>query len=178
MGTANFYTINAAAVYAVTDNGMDCFRLQTTGARRGWSCIQSWDNDRSRPGLAVLEKYFQAGGGIDVRAQIIRRSGYYSGACLDWEIKVEGYSLTWDCHGDLDELVAAVVDDVIIPEREYYDGWNKGLCAIHRPRLIRELSAAVERAGREADALCACGCDIKLRCLGVFSNGEAFYCRA
>lgn len=56
MSAANFYTINAAAVFAVTDKGASCGRLLTTGRRRGWSSIHDWDGARSYPGLALLEK--------------------------------------------------------------------------------------------------------------------------
>lgn len=176
MSAANFYSINAAAIFAVTDRGADCSRLLTTGRRRGWTMIHSWDSSRSYPGLAMLEKTFYTGReSLDV--QIVRRAGYYSGAALDWDIKIAGYSLADDFDGDRDELAAAVVDDTLA-DLEYYDGWNRGLVAIHRPRLVRELSAAIDRAAREADALCSWSCDVKLSCIGHFSNGSAIYRRA
>ena len=178
MSAANFNTINAAAVFAVTDKGASCGRLLTTGRRRGWSDVSRlgiWDRSRSYPGLALLEKtIYTSRESLDV--QIVRRSGYYSGAALDWDIKAAGYSLADDFRGDRDEMAAAIVED-LLADLAYYSGWNNGLIAIHRPRLIRELSGAIERAANEADALCAWSCDVKLRCVGIASNGEAFYSR-
>ena len=175
MSAANFNTINAAAVFAVTDKGASCGRLLTTGRRRGWSSIHDWDGARSYPGLALLEKtFYTSRESLDVR--IVRRSGYYSGAALDWDIKAAGYSLADDFRGDRDEMAAAIAGE-ILEDRAYYDGWNNGLIAINRPRIERAVSGALERIARESDALCAWGCDIKLRCLGHFSNGEAFYSR-
>lgn len=176
MSAANFYTINSAAIFAVTDRGADCSRLLTTGTRRGWSAVRgTWDRCRSYPGLSMMEKTFYTSR-ESLEVSIIRRSGYYSGAALDWDIKIAGYSLAEDFNGDRDELAAAVVGD-LLEDPAYYDGWNRGLVAIHRPRLVRELSAAIDRAAREADALCSWACDLKLRCIGVFSNGEAIYRR-
>lgn len=175
MSAANFNTINAAAVFAVTDKGASCGRLLTTGRRRGWSSIHDWDGARSYPGLALLEKtFYTSRESLDVR--IVRRSGYYSGAALDWDIKAAGYSLADDFRGDRDEMAAAIVED-LLADLAYYSGWNNGLIAIHRPRLVRELSGAIDRAANEADALCAWSCDVKLRRVGIASNGEAFYSR-
>ena len=178
MSAANFNTINAAAVFAVTDRGASCGRLLTTGRRRGWADVSRlgiWDRSRSYPGLAMLEKTFYTGR-ESLGVQIVRRSGYYSGAALDWDIKAAGYSLADDFRGDRDEMAAAIAGE-ILEDRAYYDGWNNGLIAINRPRIERAVSGALERNARESDALCAWGCDIKLRCLGHFSNGEAFYSR-
>lgn len=178
MSAANFNTINAAAVFAVTDKGASCGRLLTTGRRRGWSDVSRlgiWDRSRSYPGLALLEKtIYTSRESLDV--QIVRRSGYYSGAALDWDIKAAGYSLADDFRGDRDEMAAAIVGD-ILDDLAYYSGWNNGLIAIHRPRIMREISGAIDKAANEADALCAWSCDVKLRCVGIFSNGAAVYSR-
>ncbi len=178
MSAANFNTINAAAVFAVTDNGADCSRLLTTGTRRGWSipASRTFDNNRCYPGRVMLEKSFYTDRET-LAVSIIRRAGYYSGAALDWDIKIDGYSLADDFRGDRDELAAAVVED-LLADLAYYDGWNRGLVAIHRPRLVREMSAAIDRAAREADALCAWSCDVRLCYVGSFSNGEAVYRRS
>ena len=71
-----------------------------------------------------------------------------------------------------DTIVGDILDDLA-----YYSGWNNGLIAIHRPRIMREISGAIDKAANEADALCAWSCDVKLRCVGIFSNGAAVYSR-
>lgn len=184
MSTANFYTVNAGAYYAVSDNGIGCGRLLTSGRRRGWDDIhglRDWDGARNFPALAMMEKSFSVsiGGGqvIDLTGRIVRRSGYYSGAVLDWDIKTSAGSLGDDFRGDTDELAEAVVSDLLYKFR-YYDGWNDGLCKIHRPRLLRAVSAGLEQIRREAEALCNWAADFHLICVGRASNGEAFYRRA
>ena len=122
-----------------------------------------------------MEKTFYTGR-ESLGVQIVRRSGYYSGAALDWDIKAAGYSLADDFRGDRDEMAAAIVGD-ILDDLAYYSGWNNGLIAIHRPRIMREISGAIDKAANEADALCAWSCDVKLRCVGIFSNGAAVYSR-
>ena len=182
MSAANFYWINSAAVFAVTDNGVNCHRVRTSGARRGWSDVyrlEIWDHARSYCGRDVLEKSFSvlaAGVNYDLNARIVRRSGYWSGACLDWDVTTTAGSLAEDFRGDRDDMAAAIAAE-ILEDRAYYDGWNEGLCAINRPRIERAVAGALDRIARESDALCAWGCDIKLRCLGHFSNGEAVYSR-
>ena len=183
MSAANFYTINSAAIFAVTDNGVACHRVRTVGVRRGWADVykhEIWDRNRRYGGRSVLEKSFSVslpgGGSYDLGAVIVRRSGYYDGAALDWDIKCDAGSLAEDFRGDLDELAAAIVDDLIADYR-YFSGWNNGLVAIFRPRIQKALETALNAIQKQADALCSWGCDIKLRCVGVFSNGEAVYRR-
>ncbi len=184
MSAANFYLKNASNYFAVSDRGASCWRLLSTGLVRGWSDIRrlnQWDGDRSYPAKCMMEKEFSAriGGGCyyGLTARIVRRSGYYSGALLDWDIETAAGSLWADFGGDLDDMAVAIVDD-LLDDFRYYDGWNDGLCKIHRPRLLRAVSGALERARKESDALCAWSADYKLRCIGTASNGEAFYRKA
>lgn len=181
MSAANFCLKNASNYFAVSDRGAACWRLLSTGLVRGWDDIRrldQWDGSRSYPAKSMLEKAFcipiSPREDYTLTAKIVRRSGYYSGALLDWDIETAAGSLGADFGGDLDELAGAIVDELLADFR-YYDGWNEGLCAIHRPRLLGAISGGLERARKESDALCAWSSDYKLRCLGVASNGEAFY---
>jgi len=184
MSASNFYSVNSAAVFAVTDNGLACRRVRTSGRRRGWEDVyklEIWDHSRSYGGRSILEKSFSVAlpGGLtyELDGVIVRRFGYYSGASLDWDVKCDAGSLAEDFRGDLDELADAIAEDLIADYR-YYSGWNNGLVSIFRPRIQRAVSSVLGSIQKQADALCAWGCDVKLRCLWHFSNGAGVYVRS
>lgn len=205
MSTANFCTINAQRTYAVrtveyydpaTDEFLDEYRdgceilnrefleddIQGAGALHGWTLEDEPEDDynRSYPGSTILSKHFSVDGthsNYTLTAKIILRSGYYFGACLDWDICGDSYDGNLSaCRGDMDDF-AGILADGELSYLDYYEHWNSGLQKMNQGRIQKRFRAALEQIAAACEKFCAENCDDKLACLGHFSNGEAIYQR-
>lgn len=103
-------------------------------------------------------------------------NGHYEGATIDYDIRCGDYGWLSDCN-TADDFIQEIVDG-ILADKSYYEGWNKGMCAIQRPNLYKKLSGMVSDIIDEAESICNVCCDEKLVRVGIFSNGEAVYERA
>lgn len=202
MSTANFYTKNARAIYALrtveyynpeTEDWTDEYEdgceihdrddldelVQYHGEDMGWT-----PTDEREPGCwqdaggIILKKTFSvetaAGEAYRLTAQIIRRYGYYNGACLDWDICGDSYDgrlSDWDSAEDF----AAALADGELSYLGYHKGWGAGLQAMNKKHIMARFNKALETIAEDCEALCAGSCEEKLICVGRFSNGEAVY---
>ena len=131
----------------------------------------SWEEDglRSYPGRIVTRVKSPAKTyrdfSIVIRADIILRSGYYSGVNLD-------YSLSYELDGiSCEDDTAAVCElrDALETigygedKREHYVGLLRNWLARHQPAFIDAIEQVFARHSTP------------LRCIGTASNGEAFY---
>ena len=184
MGTANFCLKNARGYY-VTEREIDDLYLEGFETLCGWSdisrCKKYEDYFGSYPGLYIMEKDFSfvlPGGSIaELTAKIVYRAGYYEAANIDWEISAGPYVGKYSDYSDGEDFSREIAAELL--EQCYnFDGWNKGFCAIMRPRFVNDIQKAVETVISECEQICAAVCDDKYICIGRASNGEAFYEKA
>lgn len=183
MSAANFAVLNARKYYVVSEVP------EYTGLQLpGWNAIKenspsAWEKgnglERSYPGAYIMEKNvwleFCKGEQYSVTAKIILRSGYYSGAVLDWNIFGDAYTGALSEYRDgLEEFASEIVSSYL-DSMEYYNGWNKGFQKIMRPRFLEKLSKALEGLAEECENICRSLAEDTYICGGVFSNGEAVY---
>ena len=186
MSAPNFAVLNARKYYVVSEVP------EYTGLQLpGWETIKedspgSWEKgnglERSYPGAYIMEKTvwleFCKGEQYSVTAKIILRSGYYSGAVLDWNIFGDSYTgALSEYRGGLEEFSSEIVSGYL-ESLEYYNGWNKGFQKIMRPRFLDKLSKALAGLVEECENICRDLSEDTYICGGIFSNGEAVYYRA
>ena len=206
MATSNFMNVNAQNIYAIPSSYMDMDEngneferymeswdyeemMDNIASNAGWERIEGSDNDRNFCGSYVCENVETINFGktmpnflqTTLTATIIMRSGYYSGANLDYEIKVE------DC-GGYDACLSEGYENMIDVMMENYrylaeryaeeDGWNLGLFNMQRKNIEKWLEKAIDKMIEECEKICQENCQDELVCVGRFSNGEAVYEKA
>lgn len=115
-------------------------------------------------------------GDIDVTIKItaVIQSAYYEGATLDYLIEVESRGDSWkhNTGSHYDNDLDSIMDDVFDP---YYTDLNKGLCKIMIPKALNWCENTIERLSSKVEGIFEGWSEHKLKCKGVFSNGEAIY---
>ena len=188
MSTCNFSKVNARGYYALEDVEDIVFKIDDLRemAKSREDGRRFYEQDvpehcgpfrRRDAGQVILGYSFDSivlPGGVvaSLDGQIMWRPGYYAGAVLDWdlELNIGGerfYLSDYDGTGEMAEDALGA----------YW--WDAGEEAAEEEAEARgPLAEALEAAGATLDEICAYLCDAPLRCAGVFSNGEAIYCRA
>ena len=180
MSTPNFCCKNTSKIYAIENNEdfaqYDC---QESLEGLGWTPCDEYDrtSNRSYPASIIAEKtkcICVAGVSIDVKASAKIVSGYWSGACFDFDCKLSVYDRDGYSVDDYDDTDTVDTDAII------EDNWtgNKGLSKIHAKRTHEAMQQAINELREEAEKAFAECCSDVLVCAGVFSNGEAIYKRA
>lgn len=176
MSTSNFYKLHASNYYFISSDNCDMFEGQDP----------EHNYNRSYPGTIWEEKreegpYLIYGyGHLDVISQKIIRSGYYSDAVLDYDIKIcapyigNMYLSDYDSYEDMAQAAAQDIIDYMTS----YEGLNAGMAAIHRQRIAKKIEAYIEELAGRLDNDLKEDADEVLYCKAIFSNGEAVYCLA
>lgn len=188
MSTPNFRKENANDFYVIYDPEEEnpwfyediCENLIANA--ESWEDISKndiWTSERHLPMHSIVSKESLISFGgmtFTVSAEIGIRSGYYSGANLDYEVSIAS---DW-CGGDLDgddaaDLVEAFVEDCYDDYEYERWGWNAGLASMLKKKLTSRLCKAVQNMVDECEKICQRSCDEEYVCTGIFSNGEAVY---
>lgn len=144
------------------------------------------NNDYNNDAIADGDKYLDISGwkflsdGVLADTEIKLNPGYYEGCTVDFDITLiddygDRHRLS-DFYGDVDGLAEEYIDAL----GEYIcNNWpeHKGTWALIRKSACRRLVEGLNRIAGELDAFCEKMADDTLRCVCIFSNGEAVYQR-
>lgn len=150
MSTPNFYNLNASKIFAfdcADDFELDDITGNVISELKGVREVDRWDNDRSHPAKTFGEVEIEKNKWL-ITICLDVRSGYYSGANLDWHVEAEDLTT-----GDSDE-------------------WKEG--EVFLPAYMVEI---IRRKIKQIEKVYAIY-TTPLICRGVFSNGEAVYEKA
>ena len=184
MSASNFDCKNTSKIYAIKDNEefaqYDC---QESLERLGWTPCDEFDrtSNRSYPASIIAEKtkcIVVAGVSIDITAKAKIVSGYWEGACFDFDCELSVYDRDGYHVDDYDEI--DTINKYVESETIAKDNWtgSKGLSKIHAGRIYKAMQQAINELQEEAEKAFAECCSDVLACVCVFSNGEAIYKRA
>ena len=185
MSTANFYIKNAYGYYIVSDHDGDDTKtvlenIQENGKWDGWDVVNKWNRPGGWDEKTILSRshmvYVVSGFCQSMEIEIVFRPGYYASGVLDWDLHVDWYIGSLTDYKDEDEFADAIVESARLDLLD--QGWNDGLWAIHKGRIREAIQKGIRDAIERAEDFCKSNSVAKLRCLGVASNGEAFYERA
>lgn len=209
MATSNFHTINANGIYAISDtyltedeNGnevtmykdewdytIDANRISESGKSGGLFPYREihWNNKMQGQPLCSSEKTAHSFGNaenylLNIRTQceIVMLSGHYTGANLDYDIKVstEGGDVEYlSDYDDVDDLVCVLLSYM----EDYIDWcgqnvkWNKGTFKMQRNNIKNWLMGIFEKEIEKCEEFCKNNCDDELVVYERFSNGETIY---
>ena len=180
MSAPNFDCKNTSKIYAIeNEEEFAQYDCQDSLEGLGWTPCDEYDrtSNRSYPATIIAEKtkcIAVAGASIDIKASAKIVSGYWSGACFDFDCKLSVYDLDGYHVDDYDDIDTIDTDAII------EDNWtgNKGLSKIHAGRIYKAMQQAINELQEEAEKAFAECCSDVLACVAVFSNGEAIYKRA
>ncbi len=186
MATANFKCENASAYYCFgsgydqldyrihLENSQQCFE------QRGWEADDGWDRCNNFPGRYFACKTLWATvcgeEWVPVTLKCKAVSGYYDGACYDFDINIDGctYDLGAYPYDENEALDALDLYARYHPSRNY----SPALQRANAPHLAARVNRLIQTLAAEAEELFATLCTDKLVCVARFSNGEAIYQRA
>lgn len=145
---------------------LDYIAEQMEGAEHNFNRVTGWNNDapRSFPSTFIgkwwMEKSYA---GVPIEVQIIAtaNSGYYEGACLDYDIK------TFVSGNEYDEVDPC--------DLSYHGNINNGLAKIIAPKANKWIEETKEQLSNDLEKLFAEVCGIVLEKVATFSNGETVY---
>lgn len=197
MGTSNFYYKNASRVYAICMNyeqpkldddmnetdetetvapeeyeikdRLDYIREKLIeGKKFKPVSLDGWDSNSPRSFPATyLAQWSSEKSFNDISVEIILQatanSGYYEGACLDWSLKTYVGGLETD------------VDYIKEDDFRYSDDANVGLATIMMKHAVKWLNKTTSEMTSDIEKIFEDVCEIKLRHIATFSNGETFY---
>ena len=182
MSTPNFLCRNASRIFAITDEeGYDLrdkiedftFKLFDLGFD---PCNDSCNGSYSYPCMAIGEKTVsEQFGQLEFQAVIKVKvtSGYYSGACFDFDVELIDLSsympkYDWSIGDENEDFKKSIFDSID-------ETYNKGLAISQYSIVYGKLEKKIFEVISEAEKMFAEFCDMKLACVGIFSNGEAIY---
>lgn len=196
MSTANFSLVNAKKYYAVKST----FEYENEEGQIEEQYKESWDwendievfgenipseysmntrgdyvgYDRNYPQTACeksIAKEFKFGG-VEVEVGLIPvlRSGYYDGANWDY-VKYVRMERDWESDDDVDDSICA--ENVSLFCQNAFE--NRGFAKIIAPKLYKKIAGVFDELDDVFSNIAEQMCDMKLACVGVFSNGEAVY---
>ena len=181
MSAANFYIKNARGYYIVSDNEGGNIEwilddIQENGRWDGWNKENKWVGLRRDEKLILSRRYdfpVISGWINSIEIEIVFRPGYYASGVLDWDLYTDWYIGRLTDYDDEDGFVNEIMEGAYRDLRD--DGWNEGLWAIHKARIRGNIQKGIREAIERAEEFCKANSAAELRCVGVASNGEAFY---
>jgi hypothetical protein len=200
MATANFRVINAKSYYVINDTYevegeeverdgfewediMDDIRHNETFPNPSYG----WDRNMDARELCGSDANWQTFGNgkawtteTSVESMIVIRSGYYSGAVLDYNIKVDTneYALYLsDYNGRVDDLIDDYLDSIqdIVAWKGSAHGWNVGTFKIQKKNIRKWIEKRINEEIEKCEDFCKRNSEDELRVSARFSNGETWY---
>lgn len=175
MSTPNFKLEHASKIYAIHPDDWCESDLSYIASENGYDKDSGCDGDRSYTGnyFACKDKTIKFGDSeiyLSIRLKLV--NGYYDGCNFDYDIIVSLCGFP-GCYGDkydyFDDDWKEELSDCI----EY--SYNVGLARMMTEKMANKIDFEAENMMEEAEKLFDKYCDNILGCVGVGSNGEAFY---
>jgi len=210
MGTCNFYTINAQSYHTINDtyidydeNGNEVERQRDTWDYDDYiDCIR-YNGEESGlfpyPSNGEYNNRMKAmdicsnGGELHtfgngnawttetyIESTICLRSGYYSGAIFDYDIRVqtyEGVDLYLSDYDNEDDLVDDYLDILydLIEWQGHNHKWNVGTFKMHKENIRKWLTKLITAEIEKCEKFCKDNAEDELAVYARFSNGETWY---
>jgi hypothetical protein len=115
----------------------------------------------------------------NIESQIVIRSGYYAGAVLDYDVKVESqdtiyYLSDYDNVDDLvDDYMSGLKD--LIEWRGHDHKWNVGTFKLQEKNIRKWIEKRINKHIENCEKFCKENCEMELCVSARFSNGETWY---
>jgi len=126
-----------------------------------------WDNERNYQGynFSQINIYKDYGSiCIGLRTNLIIKSGYYEGATLDYEFEFDIMGETFESLGDFKRVF------------NYYaeEDYKKGFCEILSQKAQNWIENTIDKISEDIEEVYKNN-SRPLKCIAIFSNGEAIY---
>jgi hypothetical protein len=210
MATANFYIKNAQSYYVIADtyeieneegvieevtrDQWDWDDLLDYICHRGkegkfFDCKPSETYNRRMEAENICEtdtNWLTFGNGnawtteTNVESVIVIRSGYYSGAVLDYDIRItncEGDTFYLSDYDSVDDMIDDYLDTLkdIISWKGYNHKWNKGTFEIQKKNIRKWIERRIDNEIEKCEKFCKESSEMELCVSARFSNGETWY---
>lgn len=210
MATCNFWLKNARSYYAfndtyntINDEGeevevvrdewewddlLDCIRYRGEEGKI-FDCLPSEKFNRRMDARNICETdtdWLTFGNGnawtteTNVESVIVIRSGYYAGAVLDYDVKVEtsqGDTLHLSDYDNVQDMIDDYLDTLkdIVEWRGEQHKWNVGTFEIQKKNIRKWIEKRINTHIENCEKFCKENCEIELCVSARFSNGETWY---
>jgi len=116
----------------------------------------------------------------NIESVIVIRSGYYEGAVLDYDIKVEssqGEVFYLSDYNNVNDMVDDYLDTMKdnVEWKGYMHKWNVGTFKIQQKNIRKWLEKRINTHIENCEKFCKENCDVELKVSARFSNGETWY---
>lgn len=116
----------------------------------------------------------------NVESVIVIRSGYYAGAVLDYDVKVEtsqGDTLHLSDYDNVDDMIDDYMDILkdIVEWRGEEHKWNVGTFNIQKKNIRKWIDKRISTHIENCEKFCKENCEMELCVSARFSNGETWY---
>lgn len=116
----------------------------------------------------------------NVESVIVIRSGYYAGAVLDYDVKVEtsqGDTLHLSDYDNVDDMIDDYMDILkdIVEWRGEEHKWNVGTFEIQKKNIRKWIDKRISTHIENCEKFCKENCEMELCVSARFSNGETWY---
>lgn len=209
MATANFWVKNAQSYYAIndtytTDNDegeeVEVARDQwdwddlLDGIRyRGeegkiFDCQSSekWNGKMDAQNICETNTEWETFGNgnawtteTNIESQIVIRSGYYAGAVLDYDVKINSQDTTYylSDYDDVDDLIDDYMCGLkdLVEWRGYDHKWNVGTFKLQEKNIRKWIEKRINKHIENCEKFCKENCEMELCVSARFSNGETWY---
>lgn len=116
----------------------------------------------------------------NVESVIVMRSGYYAGAILDYDVKVEtsqGDEFYLSDYDNVDDMVDDYLDTLkdIVEWKGHQHKWNGGTFEIQKRNIRKWIKRRINTHIENCEKFCKENCEMELKVSARFSNGETWY---
>ena len=116
----------------------------------------------------------------NVESVIVIRSGYYAGAVLDYDVKVEtsqGDTLYLSDYDNVDDMAEDYLDTLkdIVEWKGHQHKWNVGTFEIQKKNIRKWIEKRINTHIENCEKFCKENCEMELKVSARFSNGETWY---
>lgn len=210
MATCNFWLINAQSYYAFNDtyktendegeevevvredwewNDLLDYICYRGKEGKIFDCPSTETYNRRMEARNICEtntKWLTFGNGkawtteTNVESVIVIRSGYYVGAVLDYDVKVEtsqGDTLHLSDYDNVDDMIDDYMDilkDIVVWRGDEHK-WNEGTFKIQKKNIRKWIEKRINTHIENCEKFCKENCEIELEVSARFSNGETWY---
>lgn len=210
MATANFWVKNAKSYYAFNDtyNTINDEGEEVEVIRDEWDwdvlldsicyrgedgkifdCPSSEKYNRNMDARNICEtntdwKVFGNGNAwtteTNVESVIVLRSGYYEGAVLDYDVRIDtsqGDNFYLSDYDNVDDMIDDYLDTIkdIVEWKGHQHKWNVGTFKMQKKNIRKWIEKRVNTHIENAEKFCKENCEIELKVCARFSNGETWY---
>ena len=210
MATCNFWLKNARSYYAFNDTYktendegeevevmrdewewddlLDCIRYRGEEGKI-FTCPSSEKHNRRMDARNICETetdWLTFGNGnawtteTNVESVICIRSGYYAGAVLDYDVKVEtsqGDTLYLSDYDNVEDMIDNYLDTLkdIVEWKGEQHKWNVGTFEIQKKNIRKWIEKRIDTHIENCEKFCKDNCEMELCVSARFSNGETWY---